>query len=208
LKIVDYRIVPEAELLQRLQQTRLRGYDRAQVDRDATLELCRGVDPETLAPAQRYVLSGGVRTIVDLRAAFAPFGIDVFDLPGAVLFTSDESRDPVPLLPPVVEESIERDGRKVLIVNDGLHRVFAARKLGQPITVVLARNVPPEYPYYAYALPDGWNGVKEIEQLPDDFQKKEYRLPDNYKALFRDFNEVFAGVQQQRKQSNPAHLSA
>ena len=58
---------------------------------------------------------------------------------------------PIPFLPPVIEESIERDGKKVLLINDGIHRVYAARKRGRKINVVLARNVPPEYPYYAYA---------------------------------------------------------
>ena len=47
----------------------------------------------------------------------------------------------------------------------------------------------------------------ELEELPDSFQKKEYRVPGNYKALFRDFNAVFPGVQAERKQSNPAHLA-
>jgi hypothetical protein len=42
--------------------------------------------------------------------------------------------------------------------------------------------------------------------LPDGHQKKEYRQPANYKALFRDFNAVFPGVQKQRKQSNPGHI--
>ena len=47
----------------------------------------------------------------------------------------------------------------------------------------------------------------ELEELPDSFQKKAYRVPGNYKALFRDFNAVFPGVQAERKQSNPAHLA-
>ena len=76
------------------------------------------------------------------------------------------------------------------------------------INVVLARNVPPEYPYYAYALSDGWAHVEELEELREGYQKKEYRNPENYKALFRDFNEIFEGVQKQRPRSNPAHLKA
>jgi hypothetical protein len=40
------------------------------------------------------------------------------------------------------------------------------------------------------------------------FQKKEYRDPQNYKALFRQFNELFPGVQKDRVKSNPAHLRA
>ena len=49
--------------------------------------------------------------------------------------------------------------------------------------------------------------VAELEELPATFQKKEYRVPGNYKALFRDFNAVFPGVQAERRRSNPAHLA-
>jgi hypothetical protein len=118
------------------------------------------------------------------------------------------SEAPVPLLPPVIEESREPDGRTVLLINDGIHRVFAARKLGRRINVVLARNVPAQYPYYAYPLDSGWAGVEEIDQLTDGYKKKDYRIPDNYKSLFRDFNAVFEGVQKQRKRTNPADLKA
>jgi hypothetical protein len=86
--------------------------------------------------------------------------------------------------------------------------VSAARSLGLPVSVVLMRGVPTEYPYYAHALPGGWSEVAELEELPDEYQKKSYRLPDNYKALFREFNTVFPGAQKQRKQSNPQHLRA
>jgi hypothetical protein len=108
----------------------------------------------------------------------------------------------------MIEESIEADGRKVLLINDGIHRVYAARKRGRPLNVVLARNVPPEYPYYAHALPDGWAQVEELAELSEGYQKKAYRNPDNYKALFRDFNEIFEGVQKQRPKTNPDHLKA
>jgi hypothetical protein len=47
-----------------------------------------------------------------------------------------------------------------------------------------------------------------VAELPDVYVKKAYRDKDNYKALFRDFNEVFPGVQKQRKRSNPGHLKA
>ena len=53
----------------------------------------------------------------------------------------------------------------------------------------------------------GWR-LDVADELPDGFQKKTYRVPDNYKSLFRQYNEVFPGVQQQRKRSNPAHLQA
>lgn len=210
MKIAKYELLPESELLARLKKTRLRGFDRAEVYRDAKLEIAE-IDTGDLVPAQRYVLADGVQTILDIADAFAPLGIDVFQLRGALFFWPggvDTDSSPIPFLPPIIEESIEGDGRKVLLINDGIHRVFAARKRGRTLNVVIARNVPLEFPYYAYALPDGWKQVEELSELTEGYQKKAYRNPENYKALFRDFNEIFEGVQKQRPKTNPGFLRA
>lgn len=192
------------ELLAALRKTRLRGFDGPAVYANATLGLVER-DPADLAPAQRYVLKGGVAKILELRAALLDQGIDVFALDGGVwVRTGDAPEERIPMIPPVVEESREPDGRTVWIVNDGIHRVFAARSLGLPINTVHVAEVPPEYPYYALALPKGWAEVTELDELPDGFQQKEYRRPDDHKALFREFNDVFPGVQKERKTSNPA----
>jgi len=211
MNILRYELVPEDDLLRRLKKTRLRGFDRAEVYRDAALEVAT-LHTDRLTPAQRYVLVEGVQTILDIADAFEPKGIDVFALRGAVLFWpegTDPNTDPaIPFLPPVIEESREPDGRTVLLINDGIHRVYAARKRGRTLNVVLAKGVPSEYPYYAFALPDGWAQVEELPELTEGYQKKAYRNPENYKALFRDFNEVFEGIQKQRPRTNPGHLKA
>jgi hypothetical protein len=211
MEIRKYELLSEDELLRRLKRTCLRGFDRPEVYRDATLEIIEA-DTDWLTPAQRYVLKDGVQAILDVHDAFARLGIDVFALRGAILFWPDDAdpatEPPIPFLPPVVEESVEPDGRTVLLINDGIHRVYAARKLGRRINVVVARNVPREYPYYAYALTTGWASVEELAELREGYQKKEYRNPENYKALFRDFNGIFDGVQKQRKRTNPEHLKA
>ena len=192
------------ELLSRLRETRLVGFGRAQVYADATIELRPAVDPADLAPAQRYVLLPGVRKLLELRETLLDRGIDIFALDGGVLLHTDD--EVIPILPPVVERSTEPDGRTVWLINDGIHRVHAARVSGSPINVVLVDGA--SHPYYSLALPNGWAGVTEMEELPDVFQKKEYRVPDNYRALFRDFNAVFPGVQKERKNSNPSFLIA
>jgi hypothetical protein len=120
--------------------------------------------------------------------------------------TSDHPDEKIPVIPPIIEESHEPDGRTALLIADGMHRVYAARSLGSPISVVVVRNLPREYPYYAYAEPDGWDAVIELDELPDGFQKKEYRVPTNYHALFRNYNAIFPGVQAERAASNPSHL--
>lgn len=196
-------------LLEALRRTPLRGREDVRPYAQATLELTAPLATDLLAPAQRYVLMPRVREMLALRLALLREGVDPFDLNGGLhMRLSSSSGETIPLTPPIVEESSEPDGRIVLLINDGLHRVYAARTIGAPISVVLVKDVAPEYPYYAYALRGGWSEVAELEELPESFQKKDYRQPENYKALFRDFNAVLPGIQKQRKKSNPAHLRA
>jgi hypothetical protein len=197
------------ELLARLRRTPLRGFGKALPYADASIELVRGSDPELLAPAQRYVLRPTIEKILELRAALLELDIDLLALDGGVhIRTAEDPDEPIPVIPPIVEESREPGGKTVLLINDGLHRVAAARSVGLPITVVRVRGVPAERPYYAYALAGGWSEVQELDELPDSYQKKRYRLPTGYKALFREFNAVLPGVQKERKKSNPEHLRA
>lgn len=209
MEIERFEMIPEAELLARLKQTRLRGFDRFPIYQDAELELLEAFDPRDLVPAQRYVLESDFRNIESLYHSFEKLGVDIFSLRGGLMFwLKGEQDEPIPLTPPVIEESVEPDGRVVLLINDGMHRVYTAMKLGKPINVILARHVDKRYPYYAYALENGWADVEELKELPDNYLKKTYRDPDNYKALFRDFNERLPGVQKQRKRSNPSNLRA
>jgi hypothetical protein len=209
LEIVSVEPFDRDVLLAAFRKTPLKGRADVQPYANANIELASAVDTGALVPAQRYVLSPQVRKLLELRTALLPHGIDLFALEGgAYIRTSDDPDEPIPITPPFVEESREPDGKDVLLVNDGLHRVFAARSLGLAISVVIARGVPRDCPYYAFALRGGWSEVAELAALPDEYQKKEYRLPDNYKALFRDFNVGFPGIQRERKKSNPTHLQA
>jgi hypothetical protein len=208
MKIESVEIFDRGTLLAAIARTPLRGFDRARPYQNASLHLVPATASDALVPAQNYVLKPGVRKILQLRAAMLAAGLDLFALDGgAYVRTSDDPDEVIPVIPPVVEESREPDGRTVLIINDGIHRVFAARSVGLPISTVTIRGVPAQYPYYAFALRGGWSEVVELDELPDSYQKKEYRNPGNYKALFRDFNDIFPGVQKQRKQSNPAYIT-
>jgi hypothetical protein len=209
VRILEVEQFGRDELLSAIARTRLRGFDRVRPYQEATLELAHGVPPRDLAPAQRYVLRAGIAKILELRAELLLHDVDVFALDGGVYVrTSDDPDERVPVIPPIVEESHEPDGRTVLIINDGIHRIYAAKSLGLTVSVVVARAVPPEYPYYALALQRGWGEVEELDELSAGYQKKEYRQPERYKALFRDFNEVFPGLQKERRKSNPEHLRA
>jgi hypothetical protein len=207
VQILSIEHIPASQLLSTLRRTRLRGYEGAQPYKDASLEVAHAMDTDALVPAQNYVLTQTVDKILELRSALLGREIDIFALDGALyVVTSDDPNERIPVIPPIVEESLEPDGRTVLLINDGMHRVFGARTLNLPISVVLARAVPAEYPYYAYALDGGWAAVEPLAELPDGHQKKKYREPTSYRSLFRDFNALFPGIQKERKRSNPSHL--
>lgn len=209
MELIEVQPFGAPYLAERIRQTPLRGYDQARLYADAEIAIRRHVSTEDLAPAQNYVLRDGVERALALRDALRRHDLDLFDLDGGAWVRTDN--DPgrrIPVLPPVVEESREPDGTVVTLVSDGLHRVFAARSVGSAISVLSVRAVPPEYPYYAYPVEGGWRAVLELDELREGQQKKNYRQPDSYKALFRDYNAVFPGVQEQRKKTNPAHLTA
>ena len=212
VRVLSHEIIDEVMLLDRLQQTRLKGYGQERVYRNAKLELLEQVSPDELAPAQRYVLRSNLAAIVELRQTMLLWGIDIFALRGGAWVSLAKNLETHPdeapselvsILPPIVEESHEADGRLVWLINDGIHRIYAARKADARSTlfwsVMSRRNIrttlmPP---------PGDENDVRELDELPDNFQKKDYRFPQNYKALFRDFDSIFPGVQVQRKRSNP-----
>jgi hypothetical protein len=206
ITVSDVVEIPQEELLSALRGVRLRDSE-VQPYANARLRIAR-VDPEALSPAQNYVLEEGVARVHALRTALAGHGVDPFELHGGLWLGVAGLPDRIPLLPPVVEQSTEADGRAHLLVSDGLHRVFAARQAAEKINVVLVEGVDEQWPYYAYPVEGGWSGVEVLAELPEVRQKKEYRWPSNYKALFRDYNALFPGVQVQRRSSNPKTLRA
>ncbi|MDH7603237.1 MAG: hypothetical protein QHI38_13955 [Armatimonadota bacterium] len=148
---------------------------------------------DEIAPAQRYVLVQEILKVRNLRWALREHGIDLFKLDGYITMWLQGYEEPIDVLPPVIERSVEADGSVMKILNDGMHRVYLARMERSPIQVVYVRDVPPQYPYYAYPLVNGWNDVEIVDELPENYIKKWHRIP-NYKTLYRDFNTAFRNV--------------
>lgn len=145
--------------------------------------------------AQNYLLAQNLADVKHVFRALKSFGVQAQGLRGhARLHFEDATvRD---FMLPVVEWS-GPDG--CWLVCDGAHRLRALLEWlapGSPVPVVTVRGVDPLMPYYA--LP-GELAVGEIPVLdeppPSGFAggRKAYRCAE-YRALFRDFNAVFAGV--------------
>lgn len=198
ITVKSVETIARGDLLAALRQTRLRGFDGAQPYESAKLTI-ETLDTDLLAPAQNYVMESSVAVVEVLRRELSEFGHDIFALDGGLtIMTAEAPGEAIPVIPPIVEQSDEPGDRRVLLINDGMHRVFAARRAGQPISVVVARDVPARFPYYAFALETGWSDVELLDQMPEGRIRKKYRIPDDYRALYRDFNAIFPGVQKDR----------
>lgn len=160
--------------------------------KDASIEL-ETLDTDEIAPAQRYVLTQEILKVRDLRWTLREHGVDLFALEGYATIWLDGYDDPIDVLPPVVEQSTEDDCSVVRILNDGMHRVYLARMERTPIQVLYVENVPEQYPYYAFPLVNGWDGVEIVTELPEGYIKKWHRIKD-YKSLYRNFNSGFQNV--------------
>jgi hypothetical protein len=148
---------------------------------------------QSLSPPQNYILRSELKKVRDLKWALEEHEINIYRLEGFVRLMLEGQEEPMDLLPPIVEESIEQDGSVHLIVNDGMHRVYMALREWVIPQVVLVRGIPKHLPYYAFPVPGGWTNIEERDDLPPGYLKKWHRIA-NYHALYRNFNSAFKNV--------------
>ncbi len=192
MKIVGVERFPESLLLEKLRKVTMLKAPEVLIYRDAFISLEK-VAVRSLSPPQNYILRSELKKVRELKWALEEHQVDIFELNGFVRLKFEEQGEPVDLLPPVVEESIERDGSVHFIVNDGMHRVYMALREWVIPQVILVRGVPKNLPYYAYPVPHGWDGIEERDDLPPGYLKKWHRI-ENYHALYRNFNSAFINV--------------
>lgn len=192
-----------AELLDCLRRVPLLQQPEILVYAEALITL-EQIHPDALSPAQNYIWLEELKKVQELRWSLAERGIDLFRLDGFVTYTvrgANGAEEDYQVYPPVVEESIEADGRVALLINDGMHRLYLARLEWVVPQVIFVRGVPKEYPYYAFPRPGGWEGIDLLPDNPDPkvYLKKCHRRRQN-KRLYRDFQAVFANVGRSRSQ--------
>lgn len=204
MKIDNVSYFYQDELIRRLRNVTMLEDDKAYPYKDAVIT-SEYLNPRELTPPQNYLLSSALTNIFDLEDAFSGYAernlchyFDIFDLSGGFLeyeaskYTHPDSPlIPTTLLPPIIEESIEEDGSVKLIICDGMHRVYASMiKHLDRINCIYIRGVNRKYPYYAYPVVNGWDGVKIIDKLEPGLIKKFHRIKNN-KKLYRNFDSVF-----------------
>lgn len=192
MNIIKYELFSQDDLIERLRQVTMLKSPETRIYDNAFISLEK-ISTDFLSPPQNYILRGELKKVRELKWALEAKGVNLFELDGFVRITLDSAPEPVDVLPPVVEESIEQNGSMHLIINDGMHRVYMARREWIIPQVILIRGIPKHLPYYAYPTPGGWNSVEEREDLPHGYLKKWHRI-ENYHSLYRNFNSSFTNV--------------
>jgi hypothetical protein len=192
MKIKSVEQFSEAVFVDRLRAITMLKAPEVKVYDKAFISLER-IHVSQLAPPQNYILRPELKKVRELKWALQEHGIDIFQLNGFVRMWLEGSQDPVEILPPVVEESIEQDGSIHFIICDGMHRIYMALKEWVIPQVVLIRGIPKDLPYYAFPIPGGWDRVEEREDIPEGYLKKWHRI-ETYHALYRNFNSSFTNV--------------
>ncbi|MBC7357988.1 MAG: hypothetical protein H5U10_05535 [Desulfacinum sp.] len=180
------------DLLERLRRVTLLKRPEVLVYKDAAISL-EEMSTEDMYPAQRYVLVQELQKVRHLKWELERFGYDLFRLNGYLKVWVEGAEGPIDVLPPIVEESVERNGRVIPIINDGMHRLFLAHLEWTTPQVVFVRGLPKDLPYYAFPNPRQWDGIELVEELPEGYIKKWHRIRD-YHSLYRNFNSAFDNV--------------
>ncbi len=192
IKIARIQHFSENDLIESLRQVTLLKRPEVTIYEHAYISL-ETINPAILSPAQNYILRSELKKVRELKWALEAHNVDIYLLRGYLRLWMEGLDDPIDLLPPVVEESIERNGSIHFIINDGMHRVYMALREWTRTQAVVIRGIPREYPYYAFPVPGGWESVEEREDLPEGYLKKWHRIAD-YHALYRNFNSAFLNV--------------
>ncbi len=125
MKIKRIEVHSEQDLIERLREVSMldapdvRPYEAAFI----SMERLR---PDQVLPTQTYVLRSELEKVRALRWSLLEHGADIFDMKGYLTISLEEREEPLDLLPPIIEESVEKDGTLCLLINDGMHRMFLA----------------------------------------------------------------------------------
>jgi len=165
---------------------------------EASIEL-REYQPEQLNLTTNYLLRERLLFQERFREhLMSRFDIDPFHLEGIVILDTPEGE--VSLAPPIVEhmylpfaspQQLERGCTRLSldVLLDGAHRCYLARRNGETIHCVQMSDV--DELYQVPIIPNGWNEVMLVDQLPDRQFKKRY-VGDSL-VMYRDFSSLGSG---------------
>ena len=196
MKVTKIQKISESEFLKRLKNVVMLKAPGTRPYKDAVVTLEKLATDDLYCP-QRYLIEQNLKDIAELNWALKKKGVDMFDLNGFARFWLEGEKEPHDILPIIVEESIEENGKIRNIICDGMHRAFIARSYLKIPQVAFIRGIPKKFPYYNYPVYPGteWDKLDLFPALPlPEGYIKKWTREENYKAYYKDFNSQFKNV--------------
>jgi len=190
MKITKIEMFPQEELIRRLREVTLTdGVTKPYANSEIKITDRLG-EGEKLRFAQTYLLDSDLKKIGQLEYDLMMFDVKLRHLTTFCMMTR-ESGETFSYIPPIIEWTPE-DG---YYVSDGMHRFYylCHQYYSDPYAIIIKN---PSAPYYAFPSDMAWLDLPICQERPE--VRKIYRDPNNYKALFRDYNSQFPGIQRDR----------
>ena len=196
MKVKKVKKFSERDLIGRLKKVSMLKAPQHMPYQDSVISLEK-LSTDGLYCPQRYLIEQNLMDISRLNWELRRWDIDMFHLDGYVRFWLEGEKEPHDLLPIIVEESIEENGKVANIVCDGMHRAYMARTFWKIPQVAFVRGLPKKFPYYNYPIFQGteWSKIDLFPSLPlPEGYIKKWTREENYKAYYKDFNSQFMNV--------------
>lgn len=146
------------------------------------------VDPNSLYPTSKYVLTGNLEKIRQIRQQFLNKDhVDIFKSKERLSSMINGNR--IVISPPIIEIV----NNEPLII-DGLHRCYEARRRGESLSVAIVSGS--DYRYPPIGLPVSWKEVVERPEQPikgEDCRRLRQGIIDDPAVLrifYRDFSSL------------------
>lgn len=188
MKITKITMYPQEELIHRLREVTLTdGVTKPYAN--CNIIITTPLSFSDYEYAQNYVLRSDYKKICELSSTLLhEFHLSLLNC--GTLWEISTEEGAFPYIPPIVEVSGSE-----WILADGMHRMKSFQNnFNHPPYVVVIYD--PSVPYYACSNGLSLKEIPIVETRPE--VRKIYRDPDNYKALFRDYNSQFPGIQRDR----------
>lgn len=192
------REIPLANLVEKLRKIELKGNRKIHPYEDCQITLDE-VDPDFLSPVSRYVTKPGLEVLKQLEHGFrmnagpdyytTMTNFEISKVDRGYIVNADGAEWMI--IPPLIELSMYDGGAP--LVMDGIHRAWLAREEGRRVKVLVMKGVI--IPYYGLPLPNRWNDVHVVDEVPEHAEKRIWRIPDPkmYYELYRDLEPLGIG---------------
>lgn len=183
------KILPWEDLEQRLRETPLL-YERdgRTVYPYEYADIClKQVLYAETALTSLYVIRKNLAVQTAIASDIAPAGFYPLELEAGLMLIND-TNEQIGFVPPIVEQT-DQDGMYIL---DGAHRTNIGRWLGRTHFIAIhVTGIRPDCP--SYALPNSWDDLRIVEDVPSNPADKKHYRGDDYRGLYRDFSLLNGG---------------